>query len=237
LIGRAQTNASSEFDEAVRMLRNSILLADFDRNLRSILMTSATPGEGKSTVALHLALSHAEQGKKTLIIDADLRRPTLDQKMGLTGSTVGLSAVVLNEVSWVDALIQVPYCPNLHLLAAGQTSRKVSDLLGAALPDVIDEAVRLYDLIIIDAPPILGFAEPMQIASAVDGVVVVAVAGETNRKAIGSVVSALNRLRANLLGIVLNRMSKDSTSGYYYYRYYDYYRYAGKNAPAVNHDA
>jgi Mrp family chromosome partitioning ATPase len=105
--------------------------------------------------------------------------------------------------------------------------------VGATLPDVIDDASRLYDLVIVDAPPILGFAEPMQIATIVDGVLIVAVAGETNRKAIGSMLSALRRLKSNVLGIVLNRMTKDSTSGYYYYRYSDYYLYAGKSAEPV----
>jgi capsular exopolysaccharide synthesis family protein len=228
-----QNNLASEFDEGVRMLRNSILLSDFDRNLRSILLTSATPGEGKSTVAMHLAIAHARQGKKTLLIDADLRRPTLDTKIGLPKTERGLSAVVQNEATWDETVIEVPYCPNLHLLPAGRCSRRISDLVGATLPDVIDDASRLYDLVIVDAPPILGFAEPMQIATIVDGVLIVAVAGETNRKAIGSMLSALRRLKSNVLGIVLNRMTKDSTSGYYYYRYSDYYLYAGKSAEPV----
>ncbi len=97
-------------------------------------------------------------------------------------------------------------------------------MIGGGIADLLDEAVQTYDLTILDGPPMLGFAEPMQLAIAVDGVVVIAVAGETNRKAINAVVSTLRRLKANVLGIVLNRISRDSGSGYYYYRYYDYYR-------------
>ena len=90
---------------------------------------------------------------------------------------------------------------------------------------MLDQVGSVYDLVIIDAPPLLGFAEPMQLAIAVDGVVIVAVAGETSRRAIQSVVGTLRRLRANLLGIVLNRTTRSSSNGYYYYDYhYNYYR-------------
>jgi len=226
----ASNAQSGPFNEGVRMLRNSILLSDFDRRLRSLLFTSATPGEGKSTVALHVALAHSEQGKKTLLIDADLRRPTLDKRLGLSDIGLGLSGVLVGDIAWQDAIVQLPSHPNLSFLPAGAASRRMSDLVGTGIPDILDEAISAYDLVILDGPPILGFAEPMQLAIAVDGVVIIAVAGETNRKAVGSVVATLRRLRANLVGIVLNRMSKGSTSGYYYYRYYDYYKnsYSGE---------
>ncbi len=219
-----QSRSLSSFEEAVRMLRNSILLSDVDRRLRTILITSSTPGEGKSTAAMHLAIAHADQGKKTLLIDADLRRPTLDKKLGITDPGPGLSGIMLGESTLEQSIVQFTHLPNLHLLPAGAPSRRASDLIGGSIADLLDEAVRTYDLTIIDAPPMLGFAEPMQLAIAVDGVVVIAVAGETNRKAVKAVVSTLRRLKANLLGIILNRLTNDSGSGYYYYRYYDYYR-------------
>jgi polysaccharide biosynthesis transport protein len=218
-----QKRSMSSFEEAIRMLRNSILLSDVDRRLRTILITSATPGEGKSTAAMHLAVAHADQGKKTLLIDADLRRPTLDKKLGISDSGPGLTGIMLGEASLEDSIIQIPQVPNLHVVPAGAASRRASDLIGGNIADILDEAVRTYDLTILDAPPMLGFAEAMQLAIAVDGVVVIAVAGETNRKAVTMVVSTLRRLKANLLGIVLNRLSTES-GNYYYYRYYDYYR-------------
>lgn len=215
--------SGSQFTEAVRMLRNSIVLADFDRRVRSILLTSATPGEGKSTTALHLAIANAQQGKKTLLIDADLRKPTLHKKLGITVDS-GLSTSLTGETTWEEAILPISGVPDLHLLPAGPSSRRATDLVGSGVADILDEAGRLYDLIVIDAPPILGFAEPMQLAIAVDGIVLVAVAGETNRKAIISVVSTLRRLNANLLGMVLNRITRDSSNGYYYYySYLDYY--------------
>jgi capsular exopolysaccharide synthesis family protein len=206
-----QARSMSSFEEAIRMLRNSILLSDLDRRLRT-------------TAALHLAMAHAEQGKRTLLIDADLRRPTLDKKLGIANPGPGLSGIMLGQGTMEQSIIQIPNLPNLHLLPAGAPSRRASDLVGGNIADLLDEAIRSYDLTILDAPPMLGFAEPMQLAIAVDGVVIVAVAGETNRKAITAVVSSLRRLKANILGITLNRLSNDTGNGYYYYRYYDYYQ-------------
>ncbi len=217
----------TSYEEAVRMLRNSVLLGDFDRRLRSILFTSATPGEGKTTTAVHLAIAHAEQGKRTLLIDADLRRPTIHKKLGLT-STKGLSSVLTGEMKPYDAITSLEGVPNLDVLPAGPSSRRAADIIGSGMAELLDELSSRYDLTIIDAPPMLGFAEPMQLAKTTDGVIVVAVAGETNRKAIAAVVSTLQRLRANVLGLVLNRMTKESGNGYYYYysRYDKYYRAA-----------
>lgn len=206
----------SSFEEAIRMLRNSLLLGEFDRRSRSILFTSATPGEGKSTTALHLAIAHAEQGKRTLIIDADLRRPTLQKKLGVD-TPVGLSDVLTGDIRWTAAVMEVPAVPNLAFLPAGSVSRRAADLIGSGMADLLDETCKNYDLTIIDAPPLLGFAEPMQLATTADGVVVVAVAGETNRKAIGAVIATLHRLRANIVGVVLNRVTKQAVGSYYYY--------------------
>lgn len=214
--------AFSAYEESVRMLRNSILLCDIDHRLRSILFTSATPGEGKSTTALHLAIAHAQQGKRTLLIDADLRRPTLHKKFDLPANR-GLSNVLTGQCRWRDAVIESHGVANLSVLPAGPTSRRAADLVGAKISDMLDDIGMNYDLVIIDAPPLLGFAEPMQLAIAVDGVVVVAVAGETNRKAVNAVIATLRRLRANVLGLVLNRTSKDIGTGYYYYYRYDHY--------------
>jgi capsular exopolysaccharide synthesis family protein len=213
----------SSFEEAVRMVRNSILLTSFDRRIRSILLTSATPGEGKTTTALYLAMANAEQGKRTLLIDADLRRPTLHQKLGIS-TEKGLASVVKHECLWRDVVLQVRGAENLEVMLAGPASRRAADTVGMHVADILEEAAEEYDLVIVDAPPMLGFAEPMQIATVTDGVVIVAVAGETNRKAVGAVVATLQRVKANVVGVLLNRTSKE-TSSYYYYNYYGYGNY------------
>ncbi len=209
----------SGFDEAVRTLRNTILLSEVKTPLRSLLITSANPGEGKTTAAAHLAIAHAEQGRKTLLVDGDLRRPSIQRKFGLTNVT-GLTDVLMSEVSWKDTVVQLEGRPNLDIIPGGQPSHRASDLIGPRMGDLLDEFAKEYDLVILDAPPLLGFAEPLQMATVADGVLVVSLAGETKREAVSSVLSALNRLRANVVGIVLNQMKRDTSDGYSYYGYY-----------------
>jgi succinoglycan biosynthesis transport protein ExoP len=214
------------YEESIRTLRNSILLADFERRLRSLLVTSAAPGEGKSTIAAHLALAHAAQGRRTLLIDGDLRRPSVHRRFGVASSP-GLSSVLLGEVRWPAAVVASGAHADLDLLPAGPPSRRASDLMRTPLAELVEEAAGYYDLILVDAPPLLGFAEPLEMATAVDGVIVVARAGETSRKAVASVLATLRRLRAEVAGVVLNEVRRELSDGYAYYAYHrKYYRSA-----------
>ena len=214
---------NTAFDEAIRTLRSSILLsAGLGHHPRSILVTSASPAEGKSTIALYLAAAHSQQQRKTLLIDGDMRRPVI--KLGVSNDR-GLSDVVNGTMHWKEA-VQTPYAyPDLDVLSAGPSSRRVADRIGIVLRSILDEAEREYDLVVIDSPPLLGFAEPLEIAALADGVIVVARAGRTNRTAVSSVVDQLKRVRANVIGIVLNGVRADMSSQYYYYspRYYSHY--------------
>jgi capsular exopolysaccharide synthesis family protein len=223
--GQSAMRASTGYEEAVRTLRNSILLSTFDHPLKSLMLTSASPAEGKTTIAVYLAIAHAQQKHKTLLIDGDLRRPGVHTKLGLTAES-GLAAALMNGLCWRDELIQPAGVPGLYVLPAGPSSRRCADLIGASLKEILAQAEAEYDLVIVDAPPILGFPEPLQMAAAVDGVVMVAVAGETNRKAIDLALTTLRRLRANVLGLVLNEITSDTSDGYYYHGYYGkYYKY------------
>jgi succinoglycan biosynthesis transport protein ExoP len=219
-----QEQDASGFSESVRTLRNSILLASFDRRYRSLLVTSAAPSEGKTTTAANLAAAHAEQGQRTLLIDGDLRRPSVHRNFNLP-SVVGLSNVLLGEIPWRAAVIPVDGLPELHVLAAGPPSRRASDLIGRGLVELLEEAAAEYDLVMLDGPPLLGFAEPLQMATAVDGVIVVARAGQTSRRAVATVLATLNRVRAKVVGVVLNEVHKELSDSYCYYGYYrSYYR-------------
>ena len=226
----AETKAARSFEEAVRTLRNSILLGSFERPLKSILVTSATPGEGKTTTAIHLAIAHAQQRLKTLLIDADLRRPGICRTLDLKPET-GLGTILSNGMHWREKLVKLEGLPDLDILPAGPVTRRTVDLLGPRLPRILDEAEVEYDLIVLDAPPMLGFPEPLQMATCVDGVIVVSLAGQTSRKAIGSVMGTLQRLRANVVGLVLNEVTHELSDGYYYYGYYGkkhrYYKHYG----------
>ena len=128
--------AVASFTESVRTLRNNILLADFDRRLRMILVTSPSPAEGKSTTAAHLAIAHAEQGKRTLLIDGDLRRPSVHRKFGFTANA-GLSSVLLGEVTWPQVLYKPEGLPDLDILPAGPPSHRASELIGAEISELL----------------------------------------------------------------------------------------------------
>jgi len=216
------TAMASTYEEAVRTLRDSILLPHADRRPRTLLLTSATPREGKTTTAVHLAVVHSQQKRKTLIIDGDLRRPGVYHHVGVSNDK-GMSDVVNGDARWQD-LVQHPQgLPYLSVLPAGPPSRRAADGIGETLRAVLAEAVEEYDLVICDAPPLLGFAESLQIAALVDGVVVVALAGQTERTAVASVLTSLKRLKANVIGLALNEVRSDMSERYYYYGYYGKY--------------
>ena len=144
--------------------------------------------------------------------------------------SLGLSNVLLGELTWKEAVTQSPHWSGLDIIPAGTASRRASDLVGPMIVDILDEAAKEYDLTLVDAPPLLGFAEVMQVATAVDGVVVLARAGQTNRKAVARALATLRRLRANVIGLVLNEVDKSNSQGYYYYT--DYRKYYSESRKA-----
>ena len=120
-------------------------------------------------------------------------------------------------------------------MPAGSVSRRAADLIGSGLQGLLDQCSNHYDLIILDAPPLLGFPEPLQMATAVDGVVIVARAGETSRKGVASVLNTLRRLRANVIGLVLNEVHKEISDTYYYYGYHGkYYKHYNSNGASAS---
>ena len=215
------------YEESIRTLRNAILLTSFDRNLRSLLVTSAQPAEGKSTVAAHLALTHALQGSKTLLIDGDMRRPSVHRRFGIENNQ-GLGGYLQGKASLQDLIQNSKASGNLDILTAGSPSRRPDDWLQGRMDGIIEELLETYQLVILDAPPLLGFAEPLEMATSVDGVVVVTRAGSTSRKQVGNVLEMLRRLRANVLGVVLNQVNQSMSESYSYYGYYGKY-YAAKD--------
>jgi succinoglycan biosynthesis transport protein ExoP len=214
-----------QYEQAVQTLRNSVLLADFDRRLRSVMVTSAAPFEGKSTIASHFAIANAKNGQKTLLIDGDLRRPSIQRVMDLD-SERGLADVLAQNSPWKDALVQKTGVPNLDILLAGSSAARTPEVIGPRLDQLIAEATKIYDLVVLDSPPVHGFPEPLRMATTVDGVMVVALAGRTSRKALAATLAVLIRLRAHVLGVVLNQVNMNTAeSGYYaYYQTKHYYK-------------
>jgi succinoglycan biosynthesis transport protein ExoP len=215
--GKPMIEELAAYTESIRQLRNSILLSRAADPIRSILVTSSLAGEGKSTTALHLSISCANQGKRTLLIDADLRHPTLHSRLGLNNGS-GLAEVLTGTVSGRNAIVPVPNVPNLYTLRAGEANDRASDLMGPAISSILRDASQEYDLVVIDAPPLLAFAETLQLATAVDGVSIVTRAGSTSTKSVSAVLSTLDSINAPFIGVVLNRF-RDSSRSRYYARY------------------
>ncbi len=171
---------------------------------------------------MHLAIAHSLQRKKTLLIDADMRRPGISGRLGLSNEK-GLSSVINDEAPWRDLLQTPKDFPHLDVLTAGPASRRAADQAGSTIEKLLAEAGPDYDLIIVDSPPLLGFAEPLQLATLVDGVVVITLAGQTSRNALASVLSNLRRLGTRVIGVAFNEVRQDMSDRYYYYGYYGKY--------------
>ncbi len=208
-----------DYEQAIRTVRNTISLIDFDADSKSILFTSALASEGKSTTLAQLAKAYAAQGKRVLLIDGDLRRPSLHKRLNLDYEpTLGLGGALEGAYSWRDGVISVPSSDNLSLLPAGTLSEQnAADLVTSGIAKLIRQATREYDLVLVDAPPLLGCAETLQMSVAVDSVVLVARAGHTSGKLVMSAIANLQRFRGNLLGVILNRVdSRRQQEGYGY---------------------
>jgi len=224
----AQTrNQLSGFEEAVRTLRNSIMLTDFDRRLKCILMTSASPL--RRQIDRCRSPGNCARGARAQNPVDRWRYAASESAQALRyRDLVGLSKILEHHTDWHEVLIKPRADLDLQVMPAGPSTRRAADLVGQALPNLLDRAREEFDLVILDAPPLLGFPEPLQMAAAVDGVIVVTRAGQTERRAVAAVLNTLTHLRANVVGLVLNEVKKDMGSGYYYYGYGYYGKYYGK---------
>jgi capsular exopolysaccharide synthesis family protein len=210
------------YDSALRSLRNSILLSSPDRRLRCLMVASPAAAEGKSTIALNLAIANAQQGYRTLLIDCDLRRPTIHAVSGAQAQR-GLPDVLRGDAGWREVLVPSNAASRLDLLLGAAASDGDAEMVGEALAGVLAEARESYDMIVVDSPPLLGFPEPLQIATLTDGVLMVAHAGQTSRRSLAAALTTLSRLNVRSVGVVLNGVSPETTEDYPYYSPYDAY--------------
>ena len=211
--------------EGFSMLRTSLLLSPEAADWRLLLVSSAVPAEGKSTVSCGLAAAIAQQSpeQRVLLVDADLRRPTIHTNFGLPNQ-VGLSSLLEARSTLDDAVCQVEALPSLYVLPRGPGVRRPNDLLAANMGPVFDELREKFDYVIVDSAPLLASADSMVLATLVDGVVLVARAGETSRDMVAAGFRQVRRVRANVIGLVLNQVRQGDQPGYHSYYYYNYYR-------------
>ncbi|GAA1799573.1 polysaccharide biosynthesis tyrosine autokinase [Leucobacter iarius] len=204
--------------ESFRQLRTQLQFTNLRHGNQTLLVTSSTPGEGKSSTSINLALIMAEAGSRVLLIDADLRRPRIADYLGLEGA-VGLTTVLAGRVSANDAVQTVGTRAGLEVLTAGRIPPNPSELLGSAsMQQLLRELSAVYDIIIIDAPPVLPVADPSVLAQIADGVMLVVSAdGRVKRDQLSGTLEKLSAVQARVVGVTLNRVKLSGKA--YSYRY------------------
>jgi len=201
------------YEECIHTLLSSLLLDRSARDLKSIVITSAEPGEGKSTCAAHMAAAGASRGKRTLLIDADLRSP-IQHRLFKLGTRASLTSAITEGHSLRQIRQPSGHTGMLDVIVAGQGSGRMCAQVAVIVSKLLTEAAREYDLIIVDAPPMLFLSEPIQMACIADGVLVIGRAGQTDQRAVAAVFATLRRVRANILGLVINRADPSSSFSY-----------------------
>ena len=216
------TNPFSSITEAYLKLRTNVQYSRIDSPLRTLLVTSANPTEGKSTTVSNLSVAFAQTGKKVLIVDTDFRKPNLYAAFGLNRSP-GITDVLFHT-SELKAALQMTVIKNLDLLCCGTIPQNPSELLGSAvMKTLIDILKEKYDLMLFDSPPVLALTDSSILSTLVDGVIVVASAGQTRTDSFLQTMESLEGVHAHVLGVVLNNFDLRSAYGSYYgYRHYRY---------------
>jgi capsular exopolysaccharide synthesis family protein len=206
--------------ESFRQLRTNLQFAHVNHHSKAILVTSSLPGEGKSTTATNLAISIAQAGQSVVLVDADLRRPRIDEYLGLERGA-GLTTALIGRAKASD-LLQRWGSGEMYVLTSGQIPPNPSELLGSsAMSDLIAELERDYDAVVIDAPPLLPVTDGAVLAQKVGGVVLVVGASKVRTTDVEKALSALHMVEAELLGVVMNRLPTKGVDAYSY-SYYSY---------------
>ena len=225
----------SVLSESLRSLRTNIQFASMDRKVKSILFTSAGLGEGKSTCVTNLAITLAQEGQRVLLVDADLRKPIVHQRLGLDRAP-GLSDALVGSTSWrshvrsstdlmlgpmgADRVMKTPGLDNLHILTSGSEVANPNEYLNMnKIKTFVSEMNEEYDLVLFDTPPILPVTDAVAFSSRVDGTILVYQVGRIGRNALKRAKFLLDHAQANVMGIVLTNMKSEVTPDYGVYRY------------------
>lgn len=210
------SNPRSPVAEAFRTLRTNLEFSNLDKSLRTILVTSASPEEGKSTTLANLAVTIAQSGKRVVLVDADLRRPTQHQIFGLK-STPGLTDMVRDDALLANPPTQETGVPNLKVLTSGQQPPNPAEILGSKrLSEILAALLENADMVLFDAPPILAVTDAAVLASRVDAVLLVVSAGKTKRENARKAQTQLEKINARVIGAVLNNAQAERGGQYYY---------------------
>ncbi|MFD1136171.1 CpsD/CapB family tyrosine-protein kinase [Paenibacillus urinalis] len=211
-------NPKAPISEAYRTLRTNIQFSAIDDQIKVLMVASAQSGEGKTTTVSNLAVTYAQEGKKVLLIDTDLRKPSLHQVFTVSNHA-GLSSAIAAQYP-VQEVLQKTAVHNLDVLPSGPIPPNPSEMLGSKkMTALLEELKEMYDIILFDTPPVLAVTDAMIISSLCDGVVLVVNSGKVKKDLVKKAKGHLEHVNARILGVVLNnlQLSKNQSNYYYYY--------------------
>lgn len=207
----------SPVSEAFRTLRTNIQFSSIDSQVKTMMITSTGPSEGKSTITANLAVVLAQSGKKTLLVDTDLRKPTVHRTFRLLNRD-GLTNALTSQDNFKQ-FAKNTEIDNLDVITTGPIPPNPSELLGSmAMARFINEVSAIYDTVIFDTPPVIAVTDAQILATQVDGVFLVVNSGKTNRDMALKAKTLLSNVKANILGCVLNNREIEGENYYYYYQ-------------------
>jgi capsular exopolysaccharide synthesis family protein len=226
----------SPTSESYRSLRTNISYASADKKIKSLLVSSPQPGEGKSTTAANLAIAFAQLRKKTLLIDADLRKPVqhnvFDHPRG-----PGLAEYLVGDIDDFSSIILQTKVENLSIVTAGGLPPNPSELLGSdRMGALVDQLEQEWDMILFDSPPIVAVTDSSMISAEIDALIMVVKAGQTDRAAVDRALDTISNVKSPLIGAILNGANPETLAGKYsyYYSYYNYYYHSDENDKKLN---
>ncbi|WP_413476828.1 CpsD/CapB family tyrosine-protein kinase [Latilactobacillus fuchuensis] len=209
------TEPTSVIAEQFRTVRTNIQFSSIDQKLRSVVFTSAGPLQGKSTVSANVAVTWADQGVNVLLVDADMRRPTVHQTFQVPNKK-GLTSLLTGDKFDFNTTIQKTPVDHLFVLPCGVVPPNPSELLNTKKMDkLIQELTKHFDLVIFDAPPVVSVTDAQILASKVDGTILVVPQGIVEKGSVAKAKELLEVVNARILGTIMNRVKAENTGGYY----------------------
>lgn len=209
-------NPKSQAAEAYRTLRTNIQFSSFDKRIKTIVVTSSQPGDGKSTIASNLAITTAQSGKRVILIDCDLRKPVIHERLDLSNQE-GLTSLLAGEKK-LEECVKTIGLPNFYVITSGPIPPNPAELLGSnKMKSIFEEIKQNFDMIFIDTPPVLVVTDAQVLAALCDGVVFVASYGETDKKGIVRAKELIDKVGAKILGVIINKMSNEANKYNSYY--------------------